>query len=106
MKVLYRDELECLAVMEVSKAAYQDEEEVLELCGPESDIAVKASKTESEKIIRELYANGKADVTAFPFCEIEFDDDDFEYEDEDEFDEMLTRILEEDRPGTRKLPFR
>lgn len=32
MKVLYKDELERLAVMEVSKASYDENEEVLELC--------------------------------------------------------------------------
>lgn len=95
MKVLYRDEFENLAVMQVSKAAYHEEEGILELDGPEEDIAVKTSAKAAEGIMRMLYETGKADVTAYEYCEVdyEFDDDDEEYEDDDEFDAMLDRIL-------------
>ena len=98
MKVLYKDEFENLSVMEVSKASYVEEDEVLALNGPEDDIAVKASKKEAEKVIRELYETDKADVTAYEYCEIdmEFDDDDDDDDyDDDEFDAMLDRILED-----------
>lgn len=96
MKVLYKDELENLAVMEVTRATYDDDEEVLELCGPEDDIALRVSHGESEKIIRELYDADKADVTAYEVCEMsyEFDDDDDEEYNDDEFDAMLDRILD------------
>ncbi|MEY8426550.1 hypothetical protein AALA00_02285 [Lachnospiraceae bacterium 46-15] len=98
MKVLYKDEFENLSVMEVSKAAYVEEDEVLALNGPEDDIAVKASQKEAEKVIRELYETDKADATAYEYCEIdvEFDDDDDDDDyDDDEFDAMLDRILED-----------
>lgn len=97
MKVLYKDEFKNLSVMEVSRAAYVEEDEMLALNGPEEDIAVKASRKEAEKVIRELYEAGKADVTAYEYCEIdmEFDDDDDDDYDDDEFDAMLDRILED-----------
>lgn len=97
MKVLYKDEFENLAVMEVTKAAYDDDAEVLELCGPEEDIAVRVSTKEAGNIVRELYNTDKADVTAYEVCEVEFefdDDDDDEYDDDD-FDAMLDRILDD-----------
>ncbi len=95
MKVLYKDELERLAVMEVSKASYDENEEVLELCGPEEDIAVRVSEKVAEEIVRELYNGDKADVTAYEVCDVDFEyeDDEDEY-DEDEFDAMLDRILD------------
>ena len=40
MQVLYKDEEGFLAVMEVTKAAYIEDEELMEICGPEEDIAV------------------------------------------------------------------
>ena len=97
MKVLYKDELENLAVMEVTKAAYDDELEALELCGPEEDIAVRVSMKEAEKVVRELYHADQADVTAYEICEMdfEFDDDDDDEYDDDEFDAMLDRILDD-----------
>lgn len=97
MKVLYRDELENLSVMEVTKAAYDEEAEVLGICGPEEDIAVRMSKKDAERIVRELYETDRADVTAYEVCELEFefdDDDDDEYDDDD-FDAMLDRILDD-----------
>lgn len=98
MKVLYKDEMDNLSVMEASQATYDNEEEVLQLCGPEEDISVKASMKEAEKIVRELYETDRADVTAYEFCEMEYeyddDDDDDEYEDDD-FDAMLDRILDD-----------
>lgn len=38
MQVLYKDEEGFLAVMEVTKAAYIEDEELMEICGPEEDI--------------------------------------------------------------------
>ena len=98
MKVLYKDELENLAVMEVTKASYDDDLEVLELCGPEEDIAVRVSVKEAKKIVRELYQEDKSDVSEYEICEMEYDfedDDDDEEYDDDEFDAMLDRILDE-----------
>ena len=65
MQVLYKDEEGFLAVMEVTKAAYIEDEELMEICGPEEDIAVAIDAKSAEKAIRELYANGKADLSAY-----------------------------------------
>ena len=69
MQVLYKDEEGFLAVMEVTKAAYIEDEELMEICGPEEDIAVAIDAKSAEKAIRELYANGKAshDRYGFPY---------------------------------------
>ena len=67
MQVLYKDEEGFLAVMEVTKAAYIEDEELMEICGPEEDIAVAIDAKSAEKAIRELYANGKADLSAYEY---------------------------------------
>ena len=54
MQVLYKDEEGFLAVMEVTKAAYIEDEELMEICGPEEDIAVAIDAKSAEKAIREL----------------------------------------------------
>lgn len=96
MKVLYKDEFDNLSVMEVTKAAYDEDAEALELCGPEEDIAVRVSQKEAKNIVRELYNADKADVSAYEICEIEFEfDDDDDDEDDDDFDAMLDRILDD-----------
>ena len=87
MQVLYKDEEGFLAVMEVTKAAYIEDEELMEICGPEEDIAVAIDAKSAEKAIRELYANGKADLTAYEYQDRDFDDDDFD--DDDLFDRMI-----------------
>ncbi len=86
MQVLYKDEEGFLAVMEVTKAAYIEDEELMEICGPEEDIAVAIDAKSAEKAIRELYANGKADLSAYEYQDRDFDDDDFD-DDDDEDDE-------------------
>ncbi len=96
MKVLYKDEMENLAVMEVSKASWDMSEETLDLNGPEDDICVEMSEKEADRVIRELYETGKADLTAYRVIEYDFgDDDDDDYEDDDEFEAMLDRILDD-----------
>ena len=87
MQVLYKDEEGFLAVMEVTKAAYIEDEELMEICGPEEDIAVAIDAKSAEKAIRELYANGKADLSAYEYQDRDFDDDDFD--DDDLFDRMI-----------------
>ena len=52
MQVLYKDEEGFLAVMEVTKAAYIEDEELMEICGPEEDIAVAIDAKSAEKAIR------------------------------------------------------
>ena len=74
MQVLYKDEEGFLAVMEVTKAAYIEDEELMEICGPEEDIAVAIDAKSAEKAIRELYANGKADLSAYEYQDRDFDD--------------------------------
>ena len=86
MQVLYKDEEGFLAVMEVTKAAYIEDEELMEICGPEEDIAVAIDAKSAEKAIRELYANGKADLSAYEYQDRDFDDDDFDDDDEDDED--------------------
>ena len=49
MQVLYKDEEGFLAVMEVTKAAYIEDEELMEICGPEEDIAVAIDAKSAEK---------------------------------------------------------
>lgn len=97
MKVLYKDEMDNLAVMEVSKASWDMSEETLDLNGPEDDIFVEMSEKEADRVIRALYETGKADLTAYKVTELEFDDDDDDddYEDDDEFEAMLDRILDD-----------
>lgn len=51
MQVLYKDEEGFLAVMEVTKAAYIEDEELMEICGPEEDIAVAIDAKSAEKAI-------------------------------------------------------
>ena len=87
MQVLYKDEEGFLAVMEVTKAAYIEDEELMEICGPEEDIAVAIDAKSAEKAIRELYANGKADLSAYEYQDRDFDDD--EDDDDDLFDRMI-----------------
>ena len=87
MQVLYKDEEGFLAVMEVTKAAYIEDEELMEICGPEEDIAVAIDAKSAEKAIRELYANGKADLSAYEYQDRDFDDDDFD--EDDLFDRMI-----------------
>ena len=74
MQVLYKDEEGFLAVMEVTKAAYIEDEELMEICGPEEDIAVA------------IDANQDRD----------FDDDDFDDDDEDDEDDLFDRMIDMD----------
>lgn len=101
MKVLYKDENGCYAAMEVSKVSYVPEVGVLEFCGPEEDFAVEIGAKEAEKIVRKLYEEGKADVSEYPYCEIEIeeddDDDDDDFLDDDDDDEdFIGRIVFKD----------
>ena len=64
---------------------YKDEE-LMEICGPEEDIAVAIDAKSAEKAIRELYANGKADLSAYEYQDRDFDDEDDE---DDLFDRMI-----------------
>ena len=96
MRVLYKDEEGFLAVMEVTKAAYIEDEELMEICGPEEDIAVAIDAKSAEKAIRELYANGKADLSAYEYQDRDFDDDDFDDDDEDDEDDLFDRMIDMD----------
>lgn len=91
MNVLYKNEDDVLAIMEVTKAFYLPEEKILQFCGPEDDFGIKASLKEANKIVKALYENGKADVTDFTYCEIDFYDED--EDDEDEEDDFMNDIL-------------
>jgi hypothetical protein len=108
MKVLYRDEFEQLAVMEVTKASYDADEELLNLNGSEDDFAVRVTAAQASAVVAELYEKDKADVTAYPYVEYDFDDfdedDDEDEYDEDEFDAMLNRILDgSDKEGVLRF---
>ena len=97
MQVLYKDEEGFLAVMEVTKAAYIEDEELMEICGPEEDIAVAIDAKSAEKAIRELYANVKADLSAYVYQDRDFDDDDFDDDDdEDDEDDLFDRMIDMD----------
>ena len=98
MQVLYKDEEGFLAVMEVTKAAYIEDEELMEICGPEEDIAVAIDAKSAEKAIRELYANGKADLSAYEYQDRDFDDDDFDDDDDDaEYEDIWWTIKMNDK---------
>lgn len=97
MQVLYKDEEGFLAVMEVTKASYIEDEEIMEICGMEEDIAVAIDAEAAEKAIRELYTAGKADLSAYEYQDRDFDDDDdFEDDDEDDDDELFDRMIDMD----------
>ena len=55
MQVLYKDEEGFLAVMEVTKAAYIEDEELMEICGPEEDIAVAIDAKSAEKALHHTH---------------------------------------------------
>lgn len=99
MQVLYKDENENLAVMEVLKAAYIPEAKVLELCGSEEDITVEIGKKDAVRAVKELYQTGKADLSAYSVTEMDFDDDEDFFDDEDEDDEdddFIDRMIDMD----------
>lgn len=108
MQVLYKDENDCYAVMQVLKASYVPEVGVLELCGTEEDIAVKVKAKEAAKIVRELYEEDKADVSKYPFCEVELDDEDddefFDDDDDDDEDDFIDRMIDLDFSVGDKKP--
>lgn len=92
MQVLYRDEEGALAVLEVTKASYIEEAGILEVCGSEEDIALAMDEAAAQKAVRELYADGKADLSAYEYQEMDLDDD-FDDDDEDDF---LDRLIDMD----------
>lgn len=96
MQVLYKDEEGFLAVMEVTKASYIEDEELMEICGPEEDIAVAIDAKAAEMAIRELYTAGKADLSAYEYQDRDFDDDDFDDDDEDDEDDLFDRMIDMD----------
>ena len=55
MQVLYKDEEGMLAVLEVTKASYIEEAEVLEVCGSEEDIALGMDAEAAQKAVRTLF---------------------------------------------------
>lgn len=94
MQVLYRDEEGALAVLEVTKASYIEEAGILEVCGSEEDIALAMDEAAAQKAVRELYADGKADLSAYEYQEMDLDDD-FDDDDDDE-DDFLDRLMDMD----------
>ena len=91
MQVLYRDEEGALAVLEVTKASYIEEAGILEVCGSEEDIALAMDEAAAQKAVRELYADGKADLSAYEYQDL---DDDFD--DDDDEDDFLDRLMDMD----------
>lgn len=110
MKVLYKNEEDALSVMEVHKAEYDPEEQVLSLCGPEEDFGIHVKKERAEEIVRELYTKDMADVTSYPYLDIDvFDDDDDDFEDEEDLEDYVDNLLDSmDNQGFRgvhRIPF-
>ena len=93
MQVLYRDEEGALAVLEVTKASYIEEAGILEVCGSEEDIALAMDEAAAQKAVRELYADGKADLSAYEYQEMDLDDD---FDDDDDEDDFLDRLIDMD----------
>lgn len=110
MRVLYKNEEDLLSVMEVHKAEYDADEEVLSLCGPEADFGIQIVPAKAEEVVRQLYTEGKADVTAYPYQDIDlFDEDDFDEEDEEDLEDYVDNLLDSmDRAplrGPHRIPF-
>lgn len=108
MRVLYKNEEDLLSVMEVHKAEYDPEDSILSLCGPEADFGVQLSQAKAEEVVRQLYTEGKADVTAYPYQDIDiFDEDDDEYEEdmEDFVDNLISSMEHDEHHGTHRIPF-
>ena len=93
MQVLYRDEEGALAVLEVTKASYIEEAGILEVCGSEEDIALAMDEAAAQKAVRELYADGKADLSAYEYQVMDLDDD---FDDDDDEDDFLDRLMDMD----------
>lgn len=96
MQVLYRDEEGALAVLEVTKASYIEEAGILEVCGSEEDIALAMDEDAAQKAVRELYADGKADLSAYEYQEMDLDDDFDDDDDDDDEDDFLDRLIDMD----------
>ena len=96
MQVLYRDEEGALAVLEVTKASYIEGAGVLEVCGSEADIALAMDEAAAQKAVRELYADGKADLSAYEYQEMDLDDDFDDEDDDDDEDDFLDRLIDMD----------
>lgn len=119
MKVLYKNMEQLLSVMDVNKAEYLMDEEILQFCGPEEDFGIKVSYPLAEKIITALYQDDKVDVTEYTYCEVDsfydeddddedddFDEDDFDEEDDGDFiDEILDTMEQSKIPGSRRITF-
>ena len=77
MRVLYKDFSDgYLSVAEVTGTTYYEEEHVLEFIGSDRDFAIQADERLAEKLVRDLYENGRLDVTAFEEEDEDFDDED------------------------------
>lgn len=64
MRVLYKDFSDgYLSVAEVTGTTYYEEEHVLEFIGSDRDFAIQADERLAEKLVRDLYENGRLDVT-------------------------------------------
>ena len=96
MQVLYRDEEGARAVLEVTKASYIEEAGILEVCGSEEDIALAMDEAAAQKAVRELYADGKADLSAYEYQEMDLDDDFDDDDDDDDEDDFLDRLIDMD----------
>lgn len=98
MRILYKDENENYAVMEVEQASYMPEIDALEICGSEQDIAVEMSQKEAKKIVRQLYESGMADVSSYTYLDMDddFDDDDDDDDDDEDFIERMIDLDFED----------
>lgn len=101
MIILYKDDEQNLAVANLTKAAYDLDEEALQISTPEEDFFLEMKKAESEVVIRKLYAEGKADLTAYPYRDMDMDDDDEDFYDDDnglddEEADFIDRVIELD----------
>ena len=97
MRVLYKDFSDgYLSVAEVTGTTYYEEEQVLEFIGSDRDFAIQADERLAEKLVRDLYENGRLDVTAYEPADVDFlfeeDSEDFEEEDEDFDDEDMLNV--------------
>ena len=109
MRVLYKDFSDgYLSVAEVTGTTYYEEEKVLEFIGSDRDFAIQADEKLAEKLVRELYENGRLDVSGYEPADVDFlfeEDEDFEEEDADfDDDDVLNVYFADDENDGIRIP--
>lgn len=84
MYILYRHpETKALTVTDVTNTQYLPEEQTLTFFG-DDDVSIAVSRSRSDELIRQLYEDGKLDISSYDCVFYEWDDDDDDEYEEDE----------------------